>query len=143
MKLCINLRHEIRLIELDQIVYIKASGNYSDFHFVNGTIRSELSCLSDYEQTISRLYSSSANNPFLRFGRSFLLNTSFVSAVNVNRQTVSFSVESVPPIRLSKMASRQLKDLLACKFQESVHLSKAAISDNKPYGSDNQQQLEL
>ena len=138
MKLCINSRHELRLIELDEVVYIEASGNYSDFHFVNGSIRSELSCLSDYEQTITRLYAAADEKPFLRFGRSYLMNTSLISAVNVNKQTVSFCAENIPPIRLSKEASRQLKDLLTRRFQKSIHQSKLADSNSQACNSDNQ-----
>ena len=34
-KLCINSQYELRLVELDDVVYIEACDNCSDFHFAN------------------------------------------------------------------------------------------------------------
>ena len=41
MKICINSRDELRLIDMDSVVYLKASGNYSDFFYANGYVRTE------------------------------------------------------------------------------------------------------
>ncbi|MBQ8712540.1 MAG: LytTR family transcriptional regulator DNA-binding domain-containing protein [Prevotella sp.] len=119
MKICINSRDELRLIELDNVVYLRAGGNYTDFHFVNGSVRTELSCLSDFEQTIARLYGD-AENPFLRLGRSLLVNTRYIAAVNVNKQFLSFSADSVAAVRLPRQSAKTLKQLLAGKHVNVV-----------------------
>lgn len=135
MTLCINSRNELRLVDLDKVVYLEASGNYTDFHFSNGSTRSELSCLSSFESEISCLYSPPAN-PFVRLGRSLLVNTRYVAAVNVNRQTLAFTADKVAAVHLSREAAKQLKHDLWVRYEHAFHLPIHAGSDGKPAVSD-------
>ena len=115
MKICINTRDELRLIDLDKVVYLKACGNYSDFFFANGHVRSELSCLSDFEQLINSHYASEPS-PFVRLGRSLLVNTAYIASVNVNKQNLSFSAEPLSPVRIPRAVAKELKDVLMKKY---------------------------
>ena len=108
MKLCINTRQELRLIELSDVVYLTAYGNYTDFHFADGRERSELSCISDFERTISRLYAD-VDSPFVRVGRSMLVNTDYVTAVSIKLQQLTLTRCVPSTISLSKQQARELK----------------------------------
>lgn len=111
MKICINSRDELRLVDLDTVVYLKASGNYSDFYYVNGSVRSELSCLSDFEKLIAQSFPD-GSSPFLRLGRSLLVNSDYIASVNVNKQLLTFSDGVQSPLHLSRSIAKQLKQHL-------------------------------
>jgi len=118
MKLCVSTRDEVRLIELRDVVYIRASGNYTDFHLVGAKVRSELTTLTATEQRIARLCANrSLVNPFLRAGRSLLVNIHHIASVNTQKRQVSFDTQE-PPLTLPKEAARQLKGHLEAAFGE-------------------------
>lgn len=109
MKLYIDSRDELRVIELDHVVYLQASGNYTDFHDAHGQVVSELSCLSAFEKQIAASYAESVS-PFLRTGRSHLINTNYVSSINLQRETVRFSTGEM--LHLSKQRLKLLKEYM-------------------------------
>ena len=123
MKLLINSRDELRIIELDDTVYLKASNNYTDFHFTDGQIRSYVSCLSVFEQQISERYNG--NSPFVRTGRSYLVNISCVAAINLQRQTVRFTTDEV--LVLPKKHLKLMKEYI---LTHAGLLSNRTCSDN-------------
>lgn len=108
MKLFINSRDELRIIELNDTVYLKASNNYTDFHFADGQIRSYVSCLSVFAQQITESYQGFS--PFLRTGRSYLININYVTAINLQRQTVKFSTDET--LELPKKHLRLLREYI-------------------------------
>ncbi len=111
MKLCIDSRHELRIVPLDRVVMIKADGNYCDFFFSDGTLRTELSCLSLFENRIHQLYNESArlSNPFYRLGRSYLVNMDYVTAINLRTRRLLFHTSAVPGISAPREALQALK----------------------------------
>lgn len=121
MKLFINSRDELRILELNDVVYMKASGNYTDFHFRNMQTISEISCLSYFEQQISMLYGA-IPSPFLRVGRSYLVNINYITNINIQRQSIKFSTTEA--LTLPKHRIRQLKEHIV-RIQENH-------SDNNP-----------
>lgn len=117
MKLCISSRHELRLITLDNVLIIEADGNYSSFVFVDGTHRSELSCISVFEKNIEILYSDECKiNPFCRLGRSLLINTDFVKSINLRTGRLVFSSDAVPFMILSHRLLKRLKVFIDKKY---------------------------
>ena len=109
MKLLIESRDELRIIKLDEVVYLKASGNYTDFHYINGWVKSELACLSAFEKRISNLYGTKPS-PFFRAGRSFLVNIDYIANISLQKQSVKFSTGEM--ITLPKFHIRTLKDTI-------------------------------
>ena len=107
MKLFIDSRDELRIVELNDVVYMKASGNYTDFHYANGMVKSELSCLSAFEQQVGTLYGDNPS-PFFRVGRSHLVNVDYVVNISLQRQTVKFSSGEV--LTLPKNRIKELKE---------------------------------
>lgn len=113
MRYYINTRNGLRIIELDEVVYLKADGNYTDFHYADGKVKTELSCLSAFESKISSLYiTENTVSPFYRMGRSYLINTSHVSAINFQSLVVSFRQDNVKAISSTKNILKELRDHL-------------------------------
>jgi len=115
VKLCINSRDELRLIDLDDVIYLRASGSYTDIHYCNGQIRSESQCLSFYESLIAEQYQSSAN-PFYRLGRSHLININQIVSVSMQRSQGTFCREGLQTLTLSKGMLRTLKEYIASEM---------------------------
>jgi len=58
--LCINTRNGIELIDLTQVVYLRADGNYTMFVTADGKSRTHLSTLARFEEEINALSAKSA-----------------------------------------------------------------------------------
>ena len=118
MRYYINTRNGLRIIELDEVVYLKADGNYTTFHYADGKVRTELSCLSIYDAKIASLYDAAGQpSPFYRMGRSYLVNTSHISSVNFQSLLLSFRQESVKPISSTKNILKELRDHLVEHYE--------------------------
>lgn len=99
LRITIESRDELRVVELSEVVYLQASRNYTDFHFSDGRVRSELSNLSAFESKIQEAtLREGVHNSFVRLGRSLIINTAFVELVSLKLQRIVF--RTVPPINL-------------------------------------------
>ena len=67
MKLCIPSLRGFQVIEIRDIVYAEASGNYTNFHFVNRPLICSSKPLHDYEELL-------ADSSFVRTHKSFIVN---------------------------------------------------------------------
>ncbi len=112
MNLCINTRDELHIINLDNVAYLKANGNFTEFHLLDNTIKVLLPCLSDYEIEIKKLYMNNTS-PFLRTGRSYIINTLTITSIYLHKQIIYFKPANMPPLLLSKTQLHRLKDYLA------------------------------
>ncbi|MBQ7443367.1 MAG: LytTR family transcriptional regulator DNA-binding domain-containing protein [Bacteroidaceae bacterium] len=105
MKIIIESRDELRVIDLADVLYLHASHNYTDFHFADGRQKSVLLNLSALEEQIAAAAEAAQRrNPFLRVGRSLLVNTDLVELVSVKLNKIAF--RTAPPIYLE--ATRQV-----------------------------------
>lgn len=116
MKLCLTTRDELRLIELDEVVYLKASGNYTDFHFADSHVKSETSCLSCFAKQIEELYGDEPC-PFIRVGRSHIINVNYIVSVNIPKRTVQFHTHGQHPLVLPKGGCSELKNTLSTVYK--------------------------
>lgn len=90
-KLCISNRDEISIIEIEKIIYAKANGNYTDVAYTGG-VKSTLSiCLSKFEKTIQDIYKNENPCPFIRLGRSLIVNQLYVYHVHVPKQQLTLT----------------------------------------------------
>lgn len=127
MELCIISRDELRIVDLDEIDFIKACGNYSDFHYRNGVVKCELFCLSHYDSVIASLYGS--NNPFYRLGRSLLVNIRHVCSVNIRMSTLTFKGNGTKII-VPRTPSKELKNFFEAKYAKNVQTPNHGGSDS-------------
>ena len=109
MKLFITSRNGIEVINLDKVVYLKADGNYTDFYFCDGKVRPHLSTLAVFDEAITARYASADKpSPFFRMGRSYVINVSYVTSMNLGAIDKSCG-ESVRRLTQKHVAKRYMK----------------------------------
>ena len=74
-------------VAVDEIVYIKADGNYSDLVLVNGQCRKMTFQLHYFEDEIKKLQNA---DMFIRLGRSLIINLNYVQMIDLIDQTITF-----------------------------------------------------
>ena len=112
-KLYINTRNGIEVIRLDDVAYLKADGNYTEFHLIDGKERVQLSTLSVYADAIARVFSASDTpSPFYRMGRSWIVNLDHVSSVDIQHTTLSFDSSNVKSVAMSRNSLKTLRDYM-------------------------------
>ena len=74
-------------VAVDEIVYVKADGNYCDLVFINGRSRKMTFQLHHFEENFKKLDSS---DMFIRVGRSLIVNKEYVQVVDLLEQTIIF-----------------------------------------------------
>ena len=97
LKLCINSRDELFVLDLDKVAYIQASGNYSRIVYIGGM-------------------------PFVRLGRSLLVNQTYLTHINVLKQrlTLSDNQEHSYVLDVPKALLKAYKDLIRKSFAERI-----------------------
>lgn len=90
-KLCLNSRDELLMIDLDQVAYLQANGNYTQFMYIAGKGPLVSLGLSKIEQYISRAWPSEQRSPLVRLGRSLIINQRFLTQINVIQQRLVLS----------------------------------------------------
>ena len=127
-KLCLNTRDELAIFDLAQVAYFRAEGNYTAAIYITGTEQVVCMGISSLAQQLPPLYPNGVS-PFIRIGRSLLLNTAFVQTISLPQQRLTLSdyVEHT----LSLSVPRHT--LTVCKTQLYAHLY--AASSVKPASS--------
>lgn len=99
-------------VATDEIVYVRADGNYSDIMLTNGKSRKMTFQLHFFDETFRQL----RDNKFVRVGRSMIVNKRYIHVINLTEQVLLFSGQAlngeIKPVRVSRDALKQLKDLL-------------------------------
>ena len=103
---------ELVRVASDEIVYVRADGNYSDLVLTNGKSRKMTFQLHFFEDVFQQL----RNNFFVRVGRSFIVNKRYIHVINLTDQMLVFSGQQITgdirPVNVSREALKQLKELL-------------------------------
>ena len=122
LQLCINSRDELFVLDLDKVAYIQASGNYSRIVYIGGTQMMITLGLSKLEGMIKMIVPKDRRSPFVRLGRSLLVNQTYLTHINVLKQRLTLSdnqehsyVRDVP-----KALLKAYKDLIRKSFAERI-----------------------
>lgn len=103
LQVFINSRSGFAVINLEKVVYLKADGNYTDFYFNDGKTKTHLSTLSSFLTDIETAYAdANIPSPFFRMGRSYIINTEYVSSVNILNGVLTFESDIIKPIVSNK-----------------------------------------
>lgn len=95
----------------DDIVYVEADGNYSEIHLYNGKKYLMTFQLHYIKEALNRL----KYNPFVRVGRSYIVNVNYISIIDLKEQKIYFSggrLQCFYDIEVSKEAIKELKSNL-------------------------------
>ncbi len=114
MNYYITTRNEFEIVDLDDVIYIKADGNYADIYYKSGKVKTILACLSTFDTNIGSIYQKEKlRNPFYRMGRSYLVNMNYVTSLNLQSQHLSFKCDAVKSVRCTKsLLKRMYNNLL-------------------------------
>ncbi len=108
----ISTSTELVRVATDEIVYVRADGNYSDLVLTNGKSRKMTFQLHFFDEVFLQLQ----NNMFVRVGRSLIVNKRYIHVINLTEQMLIFSGQQIKgdikPVNVSREALKQLKELL-------------------------------
>ena len=108
----ISTSTELVRVATDEIVFVRADGNYSDLVLTNGKSRSMTFQLHFFDEVFQQL----KNNMFVRVGRSLIVNKRYIHVINLPEQLLVFSGQQITgelkPVRVSREALKQLKTVM-------------------------------
>ena len=90
-KLCLNSRDELLIIDLQKIAFFQANGNYTHLNYISGDSHLVTLGLSKVEEYIRMSWPKDVPSPFVRLGRSLIINQSFLSEISILKQKVTLS----------------------------------------------------
>jgi len=91
MKVYINLRDELIVIDAEMIAYVNANSNYSDIYFIKGGKKTLSMTISKVESLLKQSYSSVTSYPFVRIGRSLLINQKYLVHIDILKEKLLLS----------------------------------------------------
>ena len=120
--MCINSRDELFVLDLDKVAYIQASGNYSRIVYIGGMQMMITLGLSKLEGMIKMIVPKDRRSPFVRLGRSLLVNQTYLTHINVLKQrlTLSDNQEQSYVLDVPKALLKAYKDLIRKSFAERI-----------------------
>lgn len=90
-RLCLNSRDELLIIELEKVAFFQANGNYTHLNYISGEKRLLTIGLSKAEEYIRKTWPKDRPSPFIRLGRSLIINQTYLSEISVLRQKLVLS----------------------------------------------------
>ncbi len=90
-KLCLNSRDELLIIDLQKVAYFQANGNYTHLKYIEGETHLLTIGLSKIEEYIRKSWPKDVASPYIRLGRSLIINQSFLSGISVTKLKVTLS----------------------------------------------------
>lgn len=120
--MCINSRDELFVLDLDKVAYIQASGNYSRIVYIGGMQMMITLGLLKLEGMIKMIVPKDRRSPFVRLGRSLLVNQTYLTHINVLKQrlTLSDNQEHSYVLDVPKALLKAYKDLIRKSFAERI-----------------------
>ena len=114
-KICINNRDEMVILFVDNIAYIMADGNYTKICYMGGMTTVLSFGLSKVEAMVSAAYAEGTISPFVRLGRSVIINQLFLYDINILKQHLVLSdcMKNTISLKLPKPLLKKYKDLVS------------------------------
>lgn len=90
-RLCLNSRDELLIIDLQKIAYFQADRNYTRLTYIEGETHLLTLGLSKIEECIRRAWPAEIPSPFIRLGRSLIINQSYLTGISLLTRKISLS----------------------------------------------------
>lgn len=116
MKLILNSRDEIMSINLDEVVYFLADGNFTRIVFDNKLILTVGISMAKMEKILAEfIMKSQSQVKMMRAGKSHIINVSKIVQINVLKQQVLLSGGTgiMFTVNISRDAAKQLKQIIS------------------------------
>lgn len=78
-------------IDLDKMAFAQANGNYTELTYISGQKQMITIGLSKVEEFIRASFAKGSPSPFVRMGRSLIINQSYLYGINILRQKLVLS----------------------------------------------------
>ncbi|MBW0022858.1 hypothetical protein V7T09_14060 [Segatella copri] len=114
-KICLNNRDEMIMLFVDNIAYIMADGNYTKICYIGGMTTVLSFGISKVETLVSASYADGEVSPFVRLGRSVIINQWFLYDINVLKQHLVLSdcIKNTITLKLPKPLLKKYKELVS------------------------------
>lgn len=114
-KICLNNRDEMIMVFVDNIAYIMADGNYTKICYIGGMTTVLSFGISKVETLVSASYADGEVSPFVRLGRSVIINQWFLYDINVLKQHLVLSdcIKNTITLKLPKPLLKKYKELVS------------------------------
>lgn len=129
-------------VAVDEIVYVKADGNYCDLVLINGRSRKLTFQLHHFEENFQRLQCA---DMFVRVGRSLIVNRQYVQVIDLIDQTIVFggkhlqrilTADDLKPRAAVEAIKSQERDIYTVKVsRDALKLLKEQLENVKPESS--------
>lgn len=123
----ISTSTELVRVSTDDIVYVRAEGNYSEILLYNGKKHMLTFQLHFFDEIFQQL----GNNPFVRIGRSLIVNKNYIYLINLTDQKMILTggkLNEEYEVRASKDALKlikaQLEDEKVPEWQQDKNNSR-------------------
>lgn len=90
-KLCLNSRDELIILDLQKIAYFQANGNYTQYTYIHDEKHLLSIGLAKVEDYIRHTWPMENASPFVRLGRSLIINQTFLREISVIKQRLVLS----------------------------------------------------
>lgn len=121
--LLLNSRDELLRINISQIVYFEANGNYTNIVLVNKLKGTVCVNLARMQEALTAQLKEKATR-FARIGKSYIINLNYVYAIQVLKQRLVLSDQATFAFQLtiSKEALKALRDLFLNNNKTIKHI---------------------
>ena len=118
--LIIKNKSEVLYLQLDNILYIQADGNYSNIYLADGGV---INTLTYQRAEIGRIMDEqlpkSKREQFALLGRSYMVNTDYVLRIQPSKQLLTFRVNRFGTTKkITIRATTKALDLLAAEMEK-------------------------
>ncbi|MAT90391.1 MAG: hypothetical protein CMC35_06825 [Flavobacteriaceae bacterium] len=80
-KICLQSYKDYQYLDIDEIIFLKADNNCTDFHLKNGSVVSAFKTLKTYEEVLP--------DSFYRIHKSYIVNSKFISRIQYGKSMCS------------------------------------------------------
>lgn len=119
-KLCLNSRDELLIVDLEKVAFFQANGNYTHLSYMAGETQLLTIGLSKVEEYIRRTWPKDVSSPFVRLGRSLIINQRYLSKINILNQKLVLSDRGCNSFTLtvSKPLLREYKERISSIYSK-------------------------
>lgn len=130
-RLCLNSRDELIVIPLEKIAYLESNGNYSNVVMISGTKIMLTFGLGKMEEFILNSFRDTGRSYFVRLGRKFIINQTFLFQISIPRQRLVLSDMEGHSYTLNvpKTLLRSYKELMRNGFQNNATPQSGEMTD--------------
>jgi len=122
MALTIKNKSEVLYLQLDNILYIQADGNYCNIYLADGGV---INTLTYQRAEIARMMEEQMpdyiRKRFVLVGRSYMVNTDYVLRIQPSKQLLTFRVNRFGTTKkITIKATTKALDLLAAEMEKQT-----------------------